>query len=84
MAQVLTKKQATAPAPPSAVRDVAPEELMEMLDADAQQFLGISGETFLERWFGGHYAADPDQPGVVECAMLAPFVEDHWRQRAGR
>jgi hypothetical protein len=56
-----------------------PEELMETLDWRAHRFLGISGEEFLRRWFGGHYDADPDQPGVIECAFIAPYVEEYWR-----
>jgi hypothetical protein len=58
-----------------------PEELMETLDWRARWFLGISGEEFLSRWFGGYYDADPDQPGVIACAFVAPYVEEYWRAR---
>lgn len=59
--------------------DATPADLLESLEWDTRRLLGISADEFLSRWFGGYYAADPDQPGVILCAMLAPFVEEYWR-----
>ena len=84
MTRTLTRRrkpQAAAADPEMApIHDATPEELMETLDWRARRFLGISADEFLSRWFGGYYDADPDQPGVIECAFVAPFVEEHWRR----
>jgi hypothetical protein len=47
-----------------------------MLDREARRYLGISGEEFLRRWRNGEYASDPEQPGVVDVAMLLPFAAE--------
>lgn len=83
MAQTLTKtpkKHATAAAPDvPAVRDATPEDEWRALDWQAQRYLGISGVEFLRRWLAGEWAADPDQPGVLECAACVPLAERYAR-----
>ena len=75
-----TKRRVPTPAPElPEVREATPDELMEILDRRARMGLGISGDEFLHRWFGGQYAGDVDRPGVIECAMLVPFIEDYWQ-----
>lgn len=54
------------------------EEGRKLLDWQARRYLGISGEEFIERWDKGEYG-DPDDrtrnpPGVMELAMILPFV----------
>ena len=56
------------------MRETTHEEGLAMLDRRAQRRLGISGAEFLRRWKAGDYAANPDQPGVIDVAMLLPFV----------
>lgn len=60
------------------VRRMTWEEGRELLDRTARRHLGISGEEFIERWDKGEYG-DPDDrtknpPGVMELAMILPFV----------
>ena len=68
-------------APPlQGVREVSPEEGAALLDRRARRYLGLSGQEFLRRWEAGDYAADPDQPGVIDVAMLLPFAHGHARR----
>ncbi len=72
MSQTVAEHDTTADAPP--VREATHEEGLAMLDRRARHRLGISGAEFLRRWEAGEYADDPDQPGVMDVAMLLPFV----------
>ena len=56
------------------VRTVSRKEGWELLDRRAKAELGISGDTFIERWKAGRYAKCVDRPEVLRCAMLLPFV----------
>jgi hypothetical protein len=58
----------------SPVREISHEEGLAMLDRRARRRLGFSGAEFLRRWEAGAYADDPDQPGVMDVALLLPFV----------
>ena len=75
MTATLDKQELAAPVPPP-IRDVSPEEVVSILDRRAQRYLGISGQEFLRRWRSGYYAADPDQSGVLDVAMLVPFIPE--------
>ena len=60
------------------VRELSREEGRKLFDRQAHRYLGISGDEFLARWDTGEYG-DPDDraknpPGVMEMAMLLPFV----------
>lgn len=60
------------------VRELSREEGRKLFDRQARRYLGISGEEFLEKWDSREYG-DPDDraknpPGVMELAMLLPFV----------
>lgn len=56
------------------VTDVTPEKGERMLDEAARHYLGISGETFRQRWESGYYAKDPDGPGVQVVRALLSFA----------
>jgi hypothetical protein len=66
-------------APPLPGREVSREEGLRMIDRQARRYLGISGAEFLRRWTRGDYAADPDQLGVIDVAMLLPFAREDRR-----
>ena len=57
-------------------REATQEEAWALFDGAARDELGIDGDEFICRWFGGYYAADPDQPGVIELSMLLPFGKE--------
>ena len=57
-------------------RRVSRAEGRAIFDRQARRYLGISGAEFLRRWEAGEYAADPDQPGVMDLVMLLPLVRD--------
>jgi len=44
-----------------------------LLDRRARSELGVSGETFIQRWKAGRYANRAHRPEVVRVAMLLPF-----------
>ena len=52
------------------VEEIGPEYVRVMLDRRARRYLHMSGEEFVRRWREGVYADDPDQPNVIELAML--------------
>ena len=51
-----------------------PEEGRALLDEQAQQLLGISGEEFLRRWDAGEYRAIADTPGNLHITRLASLI----------
>lgn len=55
------------------VREVSPQEGVDILDRAAQQILGISGNEFLRRWDHGDYE-DHQDPEVHSVAILIPFA----------
>lgn len=57
-----------------AIDGLTPEEAWDVFDRAAQNDLHMSGEEFLRRWDAGAFRADPDQPGVMDVAMLIPLV----------
>jgi hypothetical protein len=50
------------------------EEGRALLDAQARQYLHMSGEEFARRWRAGDIV-DPDRPEVIRVSMLLPFAE---------
>lgn len=59
-------------------RELSPTEGRELLDRQAQRYLGVSGDEFVRSWEAGEYG-DPDDrtknpPGVMRVAMLLPFA----------
>lgn len=59
-------------------RELSPTEGRELLDRQAQRYLGVSGDEFVRSWDAGEYG-DPDDrtknsPGVMRVAMLLPFA----------
>ena len=50
-------------------------DIVLALDSAARYFLMMSGEEFVDRWYGGFFH-DPDAvPGVMEVASLLPREE---------
>ncbi|MBI3972736.1 MAG: hypothetical protein HY332_15785 [Chloroflexi bacterium] len=74
MVALPTKSRSAAPSCPS-VEEASIEEGREMIDRAARRSLDISGDEFIERWYGGYYAANPDQPGVMSVALLLSFIQ---------
>lgn len=58
------------------VRRATKAEGRALFDQRARRYLRISGDEFLRRWNAGEYAEDPDLPGVMDVAMLLPFVRE--------
>jgi hypothetical protein len=56
------------------VQDLTDEEGRTLFDNASRFYLGISGDEFVGRWESGYYDEDPDQPDVVDVAMLLPFA----------
>jgi len=57
------------------IQDLTEDEARELFDNAAKFYLGISGDEFLELWESGYYQErNPDQPEIMNVAMLLPFV----------
>jgi hypothetical protein len=52
---------------------ITPEEGRAILDQQARELLGMSGEDFAGQWAAGTFP-DPDRPAVISVAMLLPFA----------
>jgi hypothetical protein len=57
------------------VRMLDQKEAAKLFDAQAKQFLGITGDEFRQRWSAGTLAG-MDTSAVSRMAMLLPLVED--------
>lgn len=58
------------------VRVLTKREAWLMFDREARKKTGMTGKAFLEWWNRGEFEKDPDDiPGVMDVAMLLPFVE---------
>lgn len=55
------------------IRELSHKDGRLYFDEQAQKYLGISGDEFLQRWDRGDYK-NPDQPGVMRLSLLIPFV----------
>lgn len=60
------------------VRELSRDEGRALFDRQARRYLDMSGEAFLRKWDAGEFG-DPDDrtknpPGVMQLAMLLPFV----------
>jgi hypothetical protein len=49
-----------------------PDDELRMIDELAREYLGISGEAFIQAWHEGEFDDDPDRPEVIRIAMLLP------------
>ena len=56
------------------IRTLSRAEGFALLDRHARAELGVSGETFIQRWKAGRYAKRAHRPEVVRVAMLLPFA----------
>ncbi|HZB83604.1 MAG TPA: hypothetical protein VE288_12270 [Rubrobacteraceae bacterium] len=57
------------------IRELTSEQARELFNEAAEFYLGITGDEFLARWEAGEYDKDPDQPQVMNVAMLLPFAQ---------
>ena len=55
------------------VESMSQDEARELLDRQAQRYLGMSGAQFIAAWDAGQFAGDPDRPEVMRVSMLLPF-----------
>ncbi|MBA3891854.1 MAG: hypothetical protein H0X64_15135 [Gemmatimonadaceae bacterium] len=56
------------------IRELTPQQGRQLLDEKAQQYLGLTGEEFRDRWEAGELDPDAD-PNVMRVAMLLPLGE---------
>lgn len=49
------------------------EEALAVLDEQAREYLGMSGEEFLRRWKTGDFE-DPDSFEVIHVGIMAPLL----------
>jgi len=57
-----------------ATHELSREEGEEIFDEAARRYLKMSGEEFLRKWEAKEFGDDPDQPGVMDVAMLLSLV----------
>ncbi len=56
------------------IRQLTQEEGFELLDRAARYYLDMSGDEFVRAWYEGKFDDNPDDPDVVEVAMMLPLV----------
>jgi len=57
------------------VRQLTKEEGMALLEQEAQRYLKMSAQEFIDAWEQGQFDDHSDQPDVMYLAMLLPFVK---------
>lgn len=56
------------------IREVSPEEGMEMLDRQARKRLGMSGEEFIRKWEANEFE-EPDQSDIIFLSFMIPLTK---------
>ena len=56
-------------------RQLTKEEGMALLEQEAQRYLNMSAQAFIDAWEEGQFDYHPDQPDIMYLAMLLPFVK---------
>lgn len=51
-------------------RELSREEGRAIVDQQARERLGMSGDEFMRKWDAGYFAADPDRRDVMHVATL--------------
>lgn len=54
--------------------EMSPEEGRQLLDREAHEHFGISGEEFARKWDAGEFDDEEACPEAVRVAMLIPFA----------
>lgn len=58
-----------------AAHTLSPEEAWAMFDAEAREWLNMSGEEFLRKWDADEFDVDgPDHTRIIHIYFLIPFV----------
>jgi hypothetical protein len=57
------------------VRELSREEGFALLEREAQRYLHMSAEQFIQAWESGAFDDDPDRPDVMYVALLLPFAQ---------
>lgn len=55
-------------------REITRQEGTAIFDEVARRHLNMSGAEFLRKWDAKEFGDDPDQPGVMDVAILLPLV----------
>ena len=64
----------------NSVQELTYTEARQLLEEQAQRYLGVSLAEFVEKWFAGDYGDPDDNPDALELAVLLPGVGiDPWR-----
>lgn len=50
--------------------ELSREEGRRIVDRQAREYLGMSGDEFMRKWDAGYFAADPDRRDVMHVATL--------------
>lgn len=53
-------------------KELSREEGRAMFDRNAQEWLGMSGDEFIQKWEAGEIE-DPDRTDVIMLAIMIPF-----------
>ncbi len=56
------------------VGELSREESRELFDQQAERYLGMSGEAFVEAWDSNAFKDPDDSPEVMRVAMLLPLI----------
>ena len=54
--------------------ELSREEGRAIFERAAQRYLHMSGDEFRKKWDAKEFGDDPDQPGVMDVAMLLPLA----------
>ena len=54
--------------------ELSKEEGRAIFEKAAQRYLHMSGDEFRKKWEAKEFGDDPDQPGVMDVAMLLPLA----------
>ena len=57
------------------IHEVSPEEGWEILDRQARERLGMSGEEFIRKWEANEFE-DPDQSDIIFLSFMIPFTRE--------
>ena len=66
------------------IRELSRAEGWQLLEAEAQHYLQMTAQQFMEDWRAGAFGDPDSRPEVLSVAMLLPFVgEDPRSDREG-
>lgn len=53
-------------------QEISAEDILAMVDEQARELLGMSGEEFVEAWRSGKFDDEPERSDVMRVALLLP------------